>query len=132
MCSRTFHNWHISATCMIFQFSSVNCGHYSVITGCTQWMYIPNVLGLIFMNLCLTYFVYLNSVCSNVLAVLVYTLTQVSGMLCNGCFISCYCHLLYRLLYPKKWDHDVSTLLLCLGLDQTSGWWSCLVGRGSL
>ena len=51
-----------------------------------------------------------------------------TSMLCNGCFISCYCLLLYRLLFLKKWDHDVITLLLYLGLDQTSGWWSCLVG----
>ena len=51
-------------------------------------------------------------------------------MLCKECFISCYCLLLYRLLFHKKWDHDVVTLLLCLGLDQTLGWWSCLVGGG--
>ena len=51
-------------------------------------------------------------------------------MLCKECFISCYCLLLYRLLFHKKWDHDIVTLLLCLGLDQPSGWWSCLVERG--
>ena len=40
-----------------------------------------------------------------------------TSMLCNGCFISCYCLLLYRLLFHKKWDHNMITLLLCLGLD---------------
>ena len=47
--------------------------------------------------------------------ILVYPLTQVWDVLSVA-----YCLLLYRLLIPQEMNHNISTLLLCLRLDQTA------------
>jgi len=44
----------------------------------------------------------------------------------------CGCFTPYRLPFPRTYNHDMSTQLLCLAPVPTSGWWWCLVGGRSV
>ena len=78
-----------------------------------QWNYldVPNVHTLIWMYA--RHSVYIRTVFVH--NTIVYPLTQewdVSSV--------AYCLLLYRLLIPQEMNHNITTLLLCLRLDQTA------------